>query len=105
MATSTYIVGVAIAAVAIAYFYMWRRGKLSRARSVGISLIAIGAIIAAFGIIFFLQGNSIVGPHSSFMYSNPKWVVNGGVIAAVGAGIIVSGIVISLRHPRSLGKS
>jgi uncharacterized membrane protein YidH (DUF202 family) len=95
------IVGVAIAAIAIACFYMRSRGKLSKTRSVGIPLIGIGAILAAFGIIFFLQGNSIVGPHSSFMYSNPKWIVNGGVIAAAGMGIIVFGIGISLRRPRS----
>jgi hypothetical protein len=101
MPTSTIIVGVAIAAVVIAYFYMRRRGKLSKARSVGISLIGIGAVIVSFGIIFFLQGNSIVGPHSSFMYSNPKWIVNGGVIAAAGAGIIAFGIGIGLRRPRS----
>ncbi|MGB6464034.1 MAG: hypothetical protein WA799_01785 [Nitrosotalea sp.] len=101
MPTSTIIIGVAIAAVAIAYFYMRSRGKLSKARSVGIPLIGIGVIIAAFGILFFLQGNSIVGPHSSFMYSNPKWIVNGGVIAAAGTGIIVFGIGISLRRPRS----
>ena len=101
MPASTIIVGVAIAAVVIAYFYMRSRGKLSKARSVGIPLIGIGAIIAAFGIIFFLQGNSIVGPHSSFMYSNPKWIVNGGVIAAAGTGIVVFGIGLNLRRPRS----
>ena len=101
MPASTIIIGVVIVAVAIAYFYMRRRGKLSKARSVGISLIGIGAVIVAFGTLFFLQGNSIVGPHSSFMYSNPKWIVNGGVIAAAGTGIIVFGIGISLRRPRS----
>ncbi|MGI0087784.1 MAG: hypothetical protein ACREBI_07460 [Nitrosotalea sp.] len=68
---------------------------------VGIPLIGIGAIIIAFGILFFLQGNSIVGPHSSFMYSNPKWIVNGEVIAAAGMGIVVFGVGISLRRPRS----
>ncbi|MDE1826696.1 MAG: hypothetical protein KGH99_03350 [Thaumarchaeota archaeon] len=67
----------------------------------GIPLIGIGAVIAAFGIIFFLQGNSIVGPHSSFMYSNPKWIVNGGVIAAAGVGLIAFGVGISLRRLRS----
>ena len=101
MPASTIIIGVAIVGVAIAYFYLRSRGKLSRARSVGILLIGIGTIIAAFGIIFFLQGNSIVGPHSSFMYSNPRWIVNGGMIAAAGTGIIVFGIGISLRRPRS----
>ena len=101
MSASTIIIGVVIVAVVIAYFYMRRRGKLSKTRSVGMSLIGIGAVIVAFGTLFFLQGNSIVGPHSSFMYSNPKWIVNGGVIAAAGTGIIVFGIGISLRRPRS----
>lgn len=91
-ATMIIIIGVAIVSIAIAYFYK---------RKIGIPLIGIGAVIAAFGIIFFLQGNSIVGPHSSFMYSNPKWVVNGGVIAAAGVGLIVFGVAISLRRPRS----
>ncbi|WP_255492848.1 hypothetical protein [Candidatus Nitrosotalea sp. TS] len=86
------IIGVAIAAIAIAYFYK---------RKIGIPLIGIGAVIAAFGVIFFLQGNSIVGPHSSFMYSNPKWIVNGGVIAAAGVGLIAFGVGISLRRLRS----
>jgi uncharacterized membrane protein YidH (DUF202 family) len=102
MPSNTFIIaGLAIAAVAITTFYMRSKGKLSKARSVGIPLIGAGIIVAAFGILFFLQGNSIVGPHSSFMYSNPKWIVNGGVIAAAGAGIIVFGIGISLRRPRS----
>jgi uncharacterized membrane protein YidH (DUF202 family) len=95
------IIGVTISVIVIACFYMKSRGKLSKAYSVGIPLIGAGAIIVAFGILFFLQGNSVVGPHSSFMYSNPKWIVNGAVIAVAGAGIIVFGIVISLRHPRS----
>ena len=102
MPSSPIIIGIAIAAVTMAYFYMRKKGKMSKARSAGISLIGVGAVIAAFGTLFFLQGNSIVGPHSSFMYSNPKWVVNGGVIAAIGAGIIAFGIGISLRRPRKL---
>src|SRR5579872_2743736 len=100
MPSSPIIIGIAITAVTMAYFYMRKKGKRSKARSVGISLIGIGAVIAAFGTLFFLQGNSIIGPHSSFMYSNPKWVVNGGVIAAIGAGIIAFGIGIRLRRTR-----
>jgi hypothetical protein len=100
MPISTTIVGVAIAVAVIAYFYM-RHRKISKARSIGIPVIGVGAIIAVFGIIFFLQGNSVVGPTSSFMYSNPKWVVNGGVIAAAGVGLIVFGIGIILRRPKS----
>ena len=46
------------------------------------------------GVIFHLQGQSIVGPESSFMYSNPQWVtygiqiaIAGGIIVAVGIGL------------------
>ncbi|MDE1727307.1 MAG: hypothetical protein KGH89_08625 [Thaumarchaeota archaeon] len=68
---------------------------------IGTPMMGVGIIILAFGVLFFLQGNSIVGPHSSFMYSNPKWIVNGELISSVGVGIIGLGIGISLRRPRS----
>lgn len=67
----------------------------------GIPIIGVGIVILAFGIIFFLQGNSVVGPTSSFMYSNPKWIVYGQRIAAVGVAVIAVGIWFSLRRPRS----
>ena len=50
----------------------------------------IGAIILILGVIFHLQGLSIVGPESSFMYSNPDWVTYG--IQMVVVGIIIFGI-------------
>ena len=64
-------------------------------------IIGIGLIMMIFGIIFYLQGNSIVGPTSSFMYSNPKWIINGQWIA-IGGGLILSlGLGISLLRPKS----
>ena len=48
----------------------------------------IGIIIGIFGLIFHLQGQSIVGPESSFMYANPEWT-------SYGLQIIVTGIAIS----------
>ncbi|WP_249111104.1 hypothetical protein [Nitrosopumilus sp. K4] len=42
------------------------------------------------GIIFHLQGNSIVGPESSFMYSNPDWITYGLEISI--AGVVITGI-------------
>jgi len=48
----------------------------------------IGVIILILGIIFYLQGLSIVGPESSFMYSNPKWITYGFEIIIVGVIII-----------------
>ncbi|MGI0069300.1 MAG: LPXTG cell wall anchor domain-containing protein [Nitrosopumilaceae archaeon] len=70
-------------------------------RKIGIPIISVGIIVSAFGTIFFLQGNSIVGPTSSFMYSNPKWIINGLWVAAVGIAIIVIGIWFSLRRRKS----
>lgn len=66
-----------------------------------IPIIGVGIIIIAFGVIFFLQGNSVVGPTSSFMYSNPKWIINGLLIAAGGVAVFAAGIWLSLQHPRS----
>ena len=68
---------------------------------VGILIVPVGVLVMVFGIIFYLQGNSIVGPTSSFMYSNPKWIVNGQWIAVVGVLILSAGLGISLRRPRS----
>ncbi len=59
-------------------------------------LVVIGTIILIFGLIFHLQGQSIVGPESSFMYSNPDWVTYGIQIAIVGIIIVVAGIGISI---------
>ncbi len=54
----------------------------------GKTLEITGGIIVIFGFIFHLQGQSIVGPESSFMYSNPDWVT-------YGIGMIIFGIIIS----------
>jgi hypothetical protein len=57
----------------------------------GYSIIGIGVIVFIFGLIFDLQGQSIVGPESSFMYANPDWVTYGiqimiGGITMIGIG-------------------
>jgi len=64
-------------------------------------IISIGTVVTAFGMLFFLQGNSIVGPTTSFMYSNPQWIVNGKWISISGIIILVVGIEISLQRLRS----
>ena len=58
------------------------------------AVILTGIGIMIMGVIFHLQGKSIVGPESSFMYSNPQWitygtqiVVLGGIILAIGVGL------------------
>jgi hypothetical protein len=58
-------------------------------------IVFIGTIIFILGIIFHLQGQSIVGPESSFMYANPEWISYGIQIAI--SGIIISGVGIIIK--------
>jgi hypothetical protein len=57
-----------------------------------IALIVCGGVVSIFGVIFHLQGHSVLGPTSSFMYSNPQWVDYGMWIAICGILIILAGI-------------
>ncbi len=59
-------------------------------------LVVIGAIIVILGLVFHLQGQSVIGPESSFMYSNPEWITSGIQIVIAGIIIVVSGIGISV---------
>jgi len=61
---------------------------------VGTPIIIIGVIVFVAGIIFHFQGQGLVGPESSFMYSNPEWITYGQEIAII--GIIILGIGIAL---------
>ena len=63
--------------------------------------LIIGIIITIFGIIFHLQGRAIVGPESSFMYSNPEWENYGLEIAIIGLIIIGIGIFMILKKSKS----
>ena len=58
--------------------------------NIGIIVSVSGVIFVILGIIFYLQGLSVVGPESSFMYSNPKWITYGFEIII--AGVIIIGI-------------
>ena len=58
------------------------------------AVIITGIGIIIMGVIFHLQGQSMVGPESSFMYSNPQWVtygiqiiIAGGIILAIGTSL------------------
>lgn len=68
--------------------------------SISRPMIIVGSIIIAFGILFIAQSQSIVGPESSFMYRNPEWAVNGSIIAAIGAAIIIGGIAASIKRKK-----
>ena len=64
----------------------------------GKTLVIIGGLIGVFGFVFHLQGQSIVGPESSFMYSNPDWVTYGIQMAVVGIIILVIGVIIFKKN-------
>lgn len=55
-------------------------------------VIVTGVVVIIFGVIFHLQGQSVVGPESSFMYSNPDWITYGIQIAMIGIIIVTVGI-------------
>ncbi len=56
------------------------------------AVIIAGAVILIFGIIFYLQGRSVLGPQTSFMYSNPDWINYGFQIAISGTIVVAIGI-------------
>jgi hypothetical protein len=56
------------------------------------AVILTGIGIMIMGGIFHLQGKSIVGPESSFMYSNPQWITYGTQIVVLGCIILTIGI-------------
>ncbi len=57
-------------------------------------LIVVGCMLIIAGIVFVAQSNSVVGPQSSFMYSNPEWTVNGFAISIVGLVVLACGVLI-----------
>ncbi len=57
----------------------------------------VGIVIAGLGITFHLQGQGMVGPDTSFMYSNPEWIGHGLSIAATGFVIVACGIALRLK--------
>lgn len=61
-------------------------------------MIIIGIIVGIFGSIFHLQGKSIVGPESSFMYSNPEWVSYGLQMIILGIITLSVGFVILKKN-------
>ena len=62
----------------------------------GRPLIIVGSIVLVFGAIFHLQGQSVVGPETSFMYANPEWITYGIQIIIIGIALIGVGIVVSI---------
>ena len=55
-------------------------------------LIAVGLVLAAFGLLFLLQGRGIVRwPSESFMIGDQAWVNYGAAIAVLGLVLILAG--------------
>ncbi|HSD05220.1 MAG TPA: hypothetical protein VLB45_05645 [Nitrosopumilaceae archaeon] len=67
-------------------------------------LIISGMIIIASGTVFYFQGQSVIGPESSFMYSNPEWITNGQWIVIIGIIVLAAGIVTSKKSNLRLPK-
>jgi uncharacterized membrane protein len=57
-------------------------------------LLVVAFVLIIAGIIFVAQSNSMIGPQSSFMYSNPQWTVNGFTISMIGLIILACGMLI-----------
>ena len=57
-------------------------------------IISIGITVVILGIIFHLQGQAIIGPQSSFMYSHPSWITHGIQIIIMGIAIIGTSIIV-----------
>jgi uncharacterized membrane protein len=63
---------------------------------ISIPVITIGIIVIVLGMIFHLQGQAIVGPESSFMYSNSEWITYGLQISIAGILVIIFGIILKV---------
>ena len=56
--------------------------------------LVVGFTLIISGLIFVAQSKSVIGPKSSFMYSNPEWTVNGFAFSIVGLVFFVCGLII-----------
>ena len=56
-----------------------------------IEVVGIALVLA--GLIFTAQSKSMLGPQSSFMYSNPSWTINGFMFIGAGVIILILGII------------
>jgi len=59
-------------------------------------VIVVGIIVTALGLIFHLQGQAVVGPETSFMYSNPDWITYGLEMVIAGSSVLGIGIIIKI---------
>jgi len=59
-----------------------------------IEVIGISLVLA--GLIFTAQSKELLGPQSSFMYSNPSWTINGFMIIIAGIIILILDIILRI---------
>ena len=67
-------------------------------RYIGKAVTLIGLVMVVLGVIFILQSKSVVGPTSSFMYSNSEWTINGYIFVTTGIIISVLGVLLWWRY-------
>lgn len=68
-------------------------------RYIAKTITLIGLVLVVSGSIFILQSKSVVGPTSSFMYSNSEWTINGYIIIITGIIISTIGVILWWRDP------
>jgi hypothetical protein len=56
----------------------------------------IGIVLVLAGLIFTAQSQSLLGPQSSFMYSNPSWTINGFMFILAGVIILILNIIVKI---------
>lgn len=56
-----------------------------------IELIGIALVLT--GVIFTAQSKAVLGPPSSFMYSNPSWTINGFMFIIAGVIVLILDII------------
>lgn len=67
-------------------------------RYIAKTITLIGLVLVVSGSIFILQSKSVVGPTSSFMYSNSEWTINGYIIVTTGIIISALGVILWWRY-------
>ena len=79
-------------------FTLFTHDNHQKVVKIGKTVAAVGAAMSVLGAIFYLQGQSVVGPQSSFMYANPEWITHGLEILGVGAAIFALGIMLAIKR-------
>jgi len=69
---------------------------------IGKPIIIVGIVVLILGVIFQFQGRGVVGPESSFMYSDPEWITYGLEIGILGIVILGVGIYLTISKRAKL---